>query len=97
MNIEINVSDVASYGKQMVECSGMFDDSVKEFNALIDAINTIWDGADALKYVNTMREKYIVGLNELKEYMLEYGTYLQKVPESYSALDEVFSSKNIDV
>lgn len=97
MNVVINKSDIINYGSQIVDYSSEFKDEIKKFSALIESINTVWDGADALKYINTMKEKYIVGLEEMKSVLDEYGNYLKKVPETYSAVDEVFSSKNIDV
>lgn len=97
MDIVINKSDIVNYGNQIVDYSSEFQDEIKKFSALIESINTVWDGADALKYINVMKEKYIVGLEEIKGVLDEYGKYLKKVPETYSAIDEVFSSKNIDV
>lgn len=97
MNIVINKSDITNYGNQIVDYSSEFKAEIKKFNALIESINTVWDGADALKYINVMKEKYIIGLEEIKSVLDEYGNYLKKVPETYSVVDEVFSSKNIDV
>lgn len=97
MNIVINKSDITNYGNQIVDYSSEFKAEIKKFNALIESINTAWDGADALKYINVMKEKYIIGLEEIKSVLDEYGNYLKKVPETYSVVDEVFSSKNIDV
>ena len=97
MNIEINKTDITNYGNQIIDYSNEFKDEIKKFSALIESINTAWDGADALKYINIMKEKYIVGLEEMKSVLDEYGNYLKKIPEAYSALDEIFSSKSIDV
>lgn len=97
MNIVINKSDIKNYGNQIIDYSSDFKDEIKKFSALIETINTIWDGADALKYINVMKEKYILGLEEIQNVLDEYGNYLKKIPEAYSAVDEAFSSKNIDV
>lgn len=93
----INKSDVTNYGKQIVNYSEEFNDEIKKMLGLIDSINEIWNGADALKYINIMKEKYIVGLDEIKSVVEEYGEYLKMVPDTYAAVDEVFSSKNIEV
>ena len=97
MDIVISKSDIANYGNQIVDYSSEFKDEITKFSALIESINIAWDGADALKYINVMKEKYVVGLEEIKSVLDEYGNYLKKVPETYSAIDEVFSSKSIDV
>ena len=97
MNIVISKSDITNYGSQIIDYSSQFQDEIKKFSSLIESINTVWDGADALKYINVMKEKYIVGLEEIKSVLDEYGNYLKKVVETYLAIDEVFSSKSIDV
>lgn len=97
MNIVINKSDIINYGNQIVDYSSELDSEIKKFSALIESINSAWDGADALKYINVMREKYIVGLEEMKSVLDEYGIYLKNVTETYSTVDEVFASKKIDV
>ena len=71
MNIVISKSDITNYGSQIVDYSSEFKDEIKKFSALIESINTAWDGADALKYINTMKEKYIVGLEEIKSVLDE--------------------------
>lgn len=97
MDIVISKSDITNYGNQIVDYSSEFKDEITKFSALIESINIAWDGADALKYINVMKEKYVVCLEEIKSVLDEYGNYLKKVPETYSAIDEVFSSKSIDV
>lgn len=97
LDIMIRKADIANYAKQIVEYSNEFNDEIRKFDALIDEINTIWDGADALKYINVMKEKYIIGLEEMKKIIDEYGEYLKKIPDLYSSVDEIFSSKSIDV
>lgn len=97
MNISINKNNVLNYGKQLIDCSIEFENEIKKFNSIIESINTVWEGADALKYINTMHDKYNVGLDELKDTMEKYGLYLKIIPNAYSSLDEAFSSKNINV
>ncbi len=97
MKVTIECSDISNYGKQIIDYSNDFKDQINKFTSLIEEINSIWDGADALKYINTMRDKYIVGLEDLRAILEDYGNYLKQVPEAYQALDEVFSTKRIEV
>lgn len=97
MNILISESDIKTYGNQVIEYTADFKSEIDKFNSLIETINSIWDGADALKYVNAMKEKYINGLLELHDVLNEYGEYLRDVPETYSSLEEVFTARNIEV
>lgn len=97
MDIIIKKNEVRKMGDKIIDYSNDFMNDIKKFNSIIDSINIAWDGADSLRYINTMREKHVAGLEELKSAIQEYGEYLKNIPEAYSIVDEVFSSKYIDV
>lgn len=97
MEIIIKSDDVKKYGNQLIENCNEFENYIKKFDYLIDSINVAWEGNDSLKYVNTMKEKYLFSLEKLNSILEEYGDYLRDVPDVYATLDEVFASKNIDV
>lgn len=97
MAVIVNKNDITNYGEQIIEYSEEFSSEIRKFSELIDSINKAWDGADALKFVNTMKEKYVVKLEELKSVLDDYGKYLKDVSETYTIVDEIFSSKVIDV
>ena len=97
MNIEIKKSSVTNSGKKICEASLDFLSDIKKMEDIIDGINNAWEGAEALMYVNKMRESYIRRLNELAHNLEKYGEYLINVSEVYSLLDEIFSNKNINV
>lgn len=97
MDIEINCSEVTNCGNEMKDYVDNFGDEISKFSSIIDSINSIWDGADALKYINAMREGCLEQLNIVKDIFDEYGEYLQKVSKPYEELDESFASRTIDV
>lgn len=97
MEVLINCSNTSSTGSKIVDYSNDFSTYVKKIDSILDSINTAWSGDDSLKYINAMKDKYIVELEEIKKYLEDYGNYLKKVPNAYKTLDEAFSSKNIDV
>lgn len=97
MNIIIKSGEVKKISSEILEYEKDFEDDIKKFEMLIDNINTLWKGADALKYINTMKEKYVVGMREMADVIEDYGTYLKNVPDAYSTLDESFSVKKISV
>lgn len=78
------------------ECEDLYKLN-NRFISVIDNINTAWSGADALKYINTLKEKYVTELNNLTDVVNEYGIYMKNVPEAYDILDEIFESETIDV
>lgn len=93
----IKKGDVDNFSKQLSDQVQEFDTSIKKFRFIIDSINDAWNGADALNYVNIMREKYAISLTEIKDILKDYEEYLNLVPEAYSTLDETFASKHIEV
>jgi|GEM_PF-2689168 len=97
MNIYIDENEVKKTGDSIIGYASDFSDEIKEFDNIITSIDDAWSGADELKYVNLLREKYEVQLNELSDLIQTYGMYLSKIPNVYSSLDEAYSSKNISV
>lgn len=97
MEVMINKTQTSKYGEKLISYTNSFEDDIKKITAIIENINLAWEGNESLKYVNVMKEKYIAGLQELKDVLEDYGTYLKKVSDSYSSVDEVYSSKKINV
>ena len=97
MKIKVYKKNLKEYGKEIIQYSDDFAGYINQFANIIDSINNAWEGADALKYINTMKEKYLTGLTELNSVIKDYGNYLKTVPEAYETLDEAFASKKIDV
>ena len=97
MIVEIDCPSVESYGEQMVNFTDDFKTEMTKFGTIIESINTIWDGADALKYVNSMMDNYLPMLNEVQQLFEAYAEFLQKVPEPYQTLDESYAARSISV
>lgn len=97
MEIILSKTETTKIGNEIIEYSDDLEAEIKEFLSIIDSINTAWDGADALKYINTLKQKYVVNLEELQGLVKEYGQYLSNVSGAYTTLDESFTSKSIDV
>lgn len=97
MKYEINKDIIVKRGNDLLEYSQDFGEYIKQFLNIIDSINSVWEGADSLKYINVMKERFVPGLEKMNSVIKEYGDYLKKVPEVYDLIDEIYSSKNIDV
>ena len=96
MKIKVEKNNIKKYGDEIIGYTEDLKGCINQFASIIDSINGAWEGADALKYINAMKDKYVTGLNELNSVIKDYGTYLKTVPDAYTALDEAFSSKKID-
>lgn len=96
MEIIIDKENVKKSGRAILSYQQQFNTYLTRVESIIDSINNVWEGADALKYINEMREKYVVSLRELSTVIEEYGIYLERVPIAYETLDEIFSSRSIN-
>lgn len=97
MKVIINKSGVSKLSSQMKESTNDFKSEIKKFETVIDGINNAWEGADALKYVNKLRDSYLRKLNELVSDLEKSSEYLENIPLAYNLLDEIYSNKNINV
>ncbi len=97
MRVTIDKNNTNNIGKKIKENTDNIENDIKKLENVIESINSAWEGADALKYVNSMKEKYVNSLQEFNNILKEYSEYLSNVSGAYSILDETFSSKNINV
>lgn len=97
MNVYIDKDQVLAKADLIISDLEEFGNQISKLLAVIENINSAWDGDDALSYINILKERYIVNLNEFLKVMNDYSDYLKNVPGAYELLDEIFSSKVIDV
>lgn len=97
MTIIVNKDQIKDKGKEIIDYSDDFLKDINKFNGVIKDINRVWKGSDALKYIETMSDKYVPGLKDLENVIRDYGKYLKKIPGIYDLLDKEFCCKNIDV
>lgn len=97
MNISLDSNSLLNVSKKMVLCTEDLTSNINHLIEVINSINNAWHGHDALKYINIMRDKYVVGLLELKNIVFEYATFLEGIVDAYNVLDETFATKSIEV
>ena len=95
--IEANTDEMSKYGQELIDESSNFNSDTDSFNSTIDSVTTAWQGQDSTKYINFMRESFIVHLKELGDVLNTYGQYLQNAAQAYESLEEEFSSRSISV
>ena len=96
MNIQIDSNWANRIGNSILRDIEELNDYIKQLNNMIDNINEAWESDVAMEYVNIMREKNIPKLQELCEVLEKYGQFLQKAPQAYEILDEIFYSKTME-
>ena len=97
MNVHIDSSNTEKLADEMLLVLEQFQNNIKALNNVIDKISIDWQGNDATKFVDTMKNKNIVELEKLHEKLREYILFLRKVPTAYQLLDEAFVARGIDV
>ena len=93
--VEVDTNRMNKINANIREKINDFSDCIKKFSNIVENINIAWNGADALKYINTMKEKNLIELNKLNELLTEYNDFISKIPQAYNLLDEIYSSKSI--
>ncbi len=63
----------------------------------LDNINQAWQGADATKYTQKMRDDYAVLLEEFNKSLESYINFLEKVYGEYERFDNEYAGKTIEV
>ena len=97
MEIIVKNYELKSLASEMSNYSEELGEEIKKIRNIVENIEVSWQGPDAAKYINALKERYILGLEELKEIINEYTVYLNNLPEAYELLDNVYSSKHIGV
>lgn len=97
MEVYIDKDSVSSKADTIISDLEEFKVQINKFLSVIENINSAWDGEDALKYINTLKEKHVPNLNEFLDFLNDYSNYLKNVPGAYELLDEIFASKVMDV
>lgn len=97
MNIVVDTDVINSQAQDILNYAQSLNDDISRLNSTIDSLSSSWEGDDATKYINTMRDVYLSDLQKLSEIVTEYGEYLRGAAEAYSNIDDKFSSRSIDV
>ena len=97
MDVVVDAIEIRKKATLLKSYSDSLEDEIVKIKNIVNNISASWSGDDAVKYVDVLQEKYILGLNELKQIIDDYAVYLNNIPEAYEILDNVFSDKHIEV
>lgn len=97
MEVIVENYEIKSLASEMSNHSDELAEEIKKIRNIVDNVSVAWEGPDASKYINVLQDKYILGLQELKKIIDEYVVYLNNIPEAYELLDNIYSTKHIEV
>lgn len=96
MNISVDKNEVSKIATSMINNIEYFEDEIKQIQLQIEKLETVWEGSDATKYIDILKNECILELNTFYEIIGEYAEYLKKIPDGYNTLDEIYSSESIE-
>ena len=73
--------NMKSSSEALVSYTRTLDQTVKD-------INNVWQGNDAMKYINKVKDELVSKLETLSANLNEYSAFLQGIPKMYDDFDE---------
>ena len=95
MKIQVSPGKMKNISNELLNYSEDVKKYVLQLERIVDSINSIWEGDDSLKYINTMKEKNINSLQELNKCIVDYGRYLGDVHETYQMVYNGYKERKI--
>ena len=95
--IVVTQSGITSVVKELQEEQKNIGDYIKSIDTELGNINKAWEGADAIKYTEKMKDDYQVLLTDYNECLQSYIDFLEEVPSKYDELNNEYQGKTIEV
>lgn len=93
MRIKINRVEATKASREIMLSAETFESDVKKFLAIIENLNIAWEGQDALKLINVLRDKYVPMLNAYSIMLKNNSEFIGKVFTAYATVDKKYSDK----
>ena len=97
MEIRIDTNDIQNIKAVIAEQIDDLEDNINNLLNNVESISSVWSGTDAATFITVYKEKIINSLNQMETILQTYNEDLDIVSQSYDALDDAFSKKNIEV
>jgi len=96
MNISVDKLETRQIANSIIENAESIADEIKVVLATIEKLESYWQGPDATKHIDVLRNNCVSELNKFQSVMASYGQYLKNVSAGYNTLDGIYSAKKID-
>lgn len=95
-NIKCNKSINAT--KTLRSCKSQIEEYCKQLEETLNNVSEAWQGADATKYIDKMRDDYLFSFTGLLDGLEECIKYLEDhVPNDYNDHDNKYQGREISV
>lgn len=96
--VNVDKDDIKNASNNMLGCVEEFKNQISHFLDIANDIAEAWNGnSDANDCLNDMQKLYNENINTLYSEMLKYQIYLKNIPGLYDLLDEIYTSKKINI
>lgn len=95
MNIKISKSELKKTSSNLKIVSDDLKTEASKINAIMTDLENHWVGSDASNFLELMKEQFIPNMNQLANLIDKQGVYLDKVPDVYDVIDNVYGKKDI--
>lgn len=96
MNISVDKLETSQIANSIIENADLIANEIRVILATIEKLESYWQGPDATKYIDILRNNCVSELNKYQGVMASYGEYLKNVSSGYNTLDDIYSSKKIN-
>lgn len=97
MKIIVDYNDLNKKGDVLIENAENLKTYINQMLNRIDKFNESWSGKDSIEFQKNIKENHIDSFLKLQEILLSYGKYLKSASKAYQNLDEIFTSKKINI
>lgn len=97
MKIIVDYDDLNKKGDILIENAENLKTYINQVINNIDKFNESWTGKDSIEFQKNIKENHINSFLNLQEILLSYGKYLKNASKAYQTLDEIFTSKKINI
>lgn len=97
MEIKVKRKEINQSANKLINSSEELKKEKESVRTILGSINEVWNGLDAIKYIEVLESKYVIELEILCDCIENYGNYLKNIPDDYTKIDELYASKKINV
>lgn len=87
MKIIVNHEELRFVEKELLECSNLFEQELKNLLLILNNLNDAWDGEDSDKFI-IKTSSYIEGLSQIPTSLRSFSSFIGNANSKYESFDD---------